>query len=59
MGSGGLFGYYGKFNNSKLKNYNLQAGNRVNLVMIKTADKTYVLSPDNRENFLKDVQGQV
>jgi hypothetical protein len=59
MGSGGLFGYYGKFNNSKLKNYNLQAGNRLNLVMIKTADKTYVLSPDNRENFLKDVQGQV
>jgi hypothetical protein len=57
MGSGGLFGYYGKFNNSKLKTYNLQAGNRVNLVMIKTADKTYVLTPDNREDFLKDVQG--
>ena len=57
MGSGGLFGYYGKFTNSKLKTYNLQAGNRVNLVMIKTADKTYVLTPDNREAFLKDVQG--
>jgi hypothetical protein len=57
MGSGGLFGYYGKFNNSKLKTYNLQAGNRMNLVMIKTADKTYVLTPDNREDFLKDVQG--
>jgi hypothetical protein len=25
--------------------------------MIKTADKTYVLTPDNREDFLKDVQG--
>lgn len=57
MGSGGLFGYYGKFSNSKLKNYNLQAGNRVNLVLIKTNDKTYVLTPDNREAFLKDVQG--
>jgi hypothetical protein len=57
MGSGGLFGYYGKFNNSKLKTYNLQAGNRMNLVMIKTADKTYVLTPDKREDFLKDVQG--
>ena len=57
MGSGGLFGYYGKFNNSKLKTYNLQAGNRVNLVLIKTIDKTYVLTPDNREAFLKDVQG--
>ena len=57
MGSGGLFGYYGKFNNSKLKTYNLQAGNRVNLVLIKTTDKTYVLTPDNREAFLKDVQG--
>lgn len=59
MGSGGLFGYYGKFNNSKLKTYNLQAGNRVNLVLIKTTDKTYVLTPDNREAFLKDVQGLV
>ena len=57
MGSGGLFGYYGKFNNSKLKTYNLQAGNRINLVLIKTANKTYVLTPDNREAFLKDVQG--
>jgi hypothetical protein len=59
MGSGGLFGYYGKFNNSKLKTYNLQAGNRVNLVLIKTANKTYVLTPNNREAFLKDVQGLV
>jgi hypothetical protein len=57
MGSGGLFGYYGKFNNSKLKTYNLQAGNRVNLVLLKTNEKTYVLTPDNREAFLKDVQG--
>jgi hypothetical protein len=57
MGSGGLFGYYGKFNNSKLKTYNLQAGNRVNLVLLKTTKKTYVLTPDNREAFLKDVQG--
>jgi hypothetical protein len=59
MGSGGLFGYYGKFNNSKLKTYNLQAGNRMNLVLIKTTDKTYVLTPDNREDFLKDLQGLV
>lgn len=48
FGNGGLFGYYGKFYNSKLKHLTLYTTQRKNRILIKTSQsKKIVISPND------------
>lgn len=53
--SGGLFGYFGIFSNQKLKKYYMYATNTYKLVSIQLQDKLYVISPEERELFIAEV----
>jgi len=53
FGVGGLFGYYGRFYNSKLGKMTWFMTNTNNAVLIRMkSGKVYLLSPDDREAFL-------
>jgi hypothetical protein len=54
-GSGGLFGYYGRFWSRTLGAFRLYATRREGLVRIDTPDERFVLSPDAPERFLEEV----
>ncbi len=56
-GNGGLFGYYGLFRTSKLGKCHWYATDRSKMVVVVTADKTLVLSPDDRDSFLAAAGG--
>ena len=56
FGSGGLFGYLGKFKNKKLGNYTMYATNVNELILIRTDRKTYVFSCKNRTEFIESVK---
>lgn len=51
-GSGGLFGYYGRFWNRRLGAFRLYATRRTGLVVVDTGDERFVLSPDPADRFL-------
>lgn len=55
FGSGGLFGYLGKFKNKKLGYYTMYATDINELILIRTARKTYVFSCRNRDEFIESV----
>ena len=44
FGSGGFFGWFGIFRNSKLGTYRLYSGQLENLYLIKTSTKSYIIS---------------
>lgn len=52
-GSGGLFGYYGRFWSRPLGAFRLYATRRTGLVLVDTAGERFVLSPDHPERFLE------
>lgn len=54
-GSGGLFGYYGRFWSRTLGAFRLYATRREGLVRLDTPDDRFVLSPDRPERFLEEV----
>lgn len=56
FGSGGLFGYLGKFKNKILGNYTMYATNVNELILIRTDRKTYVFSCKNRDEFIESVK---
>lgn len=56
FGSGGLFGYLGKFKNKKLGNYTMYATDINELILIRTDRKTYVFSCRNRDEFIESVK---
>lgn len=56
FGSGGLFGYLGKFKNKKLGNYTMYATNLNELILIRTNRRTYVFSCKNRDEFIEYVK---
>lgn len=56
FGSGGLFGYLGKFKNPKLGSYTMYATNLNELVLIRTNSKKYVFSCKNRDEFIESVK---
>lgn len=61
FGSGGLFGFLGRFNNDRLGNYTMYATELNNLVLIRTNDKKYVFScshPRELVNFINRQSGQ-
>ncbi len=56
MGSGGGFGIYGEFTSPSLKYFNAYMTRRDKLVLIRTPDKPFVLTPDDPEGFIAAVQ---
>ena len=55
-GSGGLFGYYGLFSTAKLGRSTWYVTNRSNSMVVITAAKTVLLSPDDPEGFLDTIR---
>lgn len=51
FGNGGLFGYYGTFSTAEYGPLNCQLSNLKNIVLIKTKNKTYALSPARLTQF--------
>jgi len=49
---GGLFGYNGKFYNSKLGNMVWFVTNTQKMVIIQLSDKKYIISPEEKDYFL-------
>lgn len=56
FGSGGLFGYLGKFKNKKLGYYTMYATDINELILIRTDRKTYVFSCKDRNKFIESVK---
>ncbi len=54
-GSGGMFGYYGLFSTAKLGKSTWYVTNRHNSVVVITASKTVLFSPDDPDRFLAAV----
>lgn len=55
FGSGGLFGYLGKFKNPKLGIYTMYATNLNELILIRTNGKKYVFSCKDRNKFIESL----
>lgn len=55
-GNGGFFGYYGLFRTSKLGKCTWYVTRRANAIVLITAAKTVVLSPDDIESFLAAIR---
>jgi len=56
MGSGGGFGIYGSFTSPNLEYFKAYMTRRNKLVLIRTSDKPFVLTPDDPEGFIAAVQ---
>jgi hypothetical protein len=51
LGSGGFFGYYGRFRNGTLGDYRMYATRGGGYVLVR-ADRPYVLTPDSPDRFI-------
>lgn len=58
MGNGGLFGYVGHFRNDLLGSYRAWATDGARVVVLKTADRTLVVTPDEPAVFVHDVRAE-
>jgi len=58
-GNGGLFGYYGLFRTSRLGKCSFYITSRSSSVVVVTAAKTVVVSPDNVDGFLNAIRAAV
>ena len=55
FGVGGLFGYYGKFANTKLGSMTWYATRKDRMVLVRTIDnRKIILTPDNPDKFIAD-----
>jgi hypothetical protein len=66
FGNGGLFGYYGTFSTAEYGPLNCQLSSLKNIVLIKTREKTYAVSPEGVPQFeekltnaVKGVRGNI
>ncbi|MDR3286056.1 MAG: PH domain-containing protein [Prevotellaceae bacterium] len=60
FGSGGLFGYLGKFENPQFGNYQMYVVNKKNLFVLKTQNgKIYVFSCKNPEKLIQVINNQI
>ena len=55
MGSGGLFGYFGRFI-VEGRRVTVYSGRRDRLILIVTGDRAYALGPDDPEGFLETLR---
>ncbi|MBN1795407.1 MAG: hypothetical protein JW804_01925 [Sedimentisphaerales bacterium] len=56
FGSGGSFGIYGDFTSPNLKYFKAYMTRRDRLVLIRTTDKPFLLTPDDPEGFIATVK---
>ena len=54
LGSGGFFGYYGRFSNRALGSYRMYATRGDGCVLVR-AERLYVLTPDSPERFIESL----
>ena len=59
FGSGGLFGYLGRFKNDRLGNYTMYATELNNLILVRTNNKKYVFSCSCPQEFVEFVNLQI
>jgi hypothetical protein len=59
FGSGGLFGYLGRFKNNKLGSYTMYATEWNNLVLVRTNNKKYVISCTKAQDFVEYINSQL
>lgn len=59
FGSGGLFGYLGRFKNDRLGNYTMYATELNNLILVRTNNKKYVFSCSRPQEFVEFVNLQI
>ena len=59
FGNGGLFGYYGTFSTAEYGPLNCQLSNLKNVVILKTAEQTYAISPAALAQFENELTGGV
>ena len=52
LGSGGFFGYYGRFHNQELGDYRMYATRSEGYVLVRT-DRPYILTPDQPDRFIE------
>jgi hypothetical protein len=57
-GSGGLFGWYGRYRSPALGAFKLYASRRSGLVLVDARAERYVLSPDEPERFVEELRGR-
>ena len=55
LGSGGLFGYYGRFRNQNLGSYRMYATRGDRYVLVRAA-QSFVLTPDSPERFIAAIE---
>ena len=55
FGVGGLFGYFGKFSNSKIGRLTMYGTRRNNAVLIETDKKKFILTPDDPIQFIRQL----
>jgi Bacterial PH domain len=55
-GNSGLFGMYGTFYNSELGHFHMYSQRASKLVVIETTGRPIVISPDDRDRFVSDLQ---
>lgn len=55
-GSGGFFGYFGKFSDARHRNFKMYCRRLDTRVMVFTKNGLLVLAPDNKEEFIKTIR---
>jgi len=58
-GNSGLFGMYGTFYNSELGRFRMYAQRASNAVILDTADEPILVTPDERDAFVDDVEHRI
>ena len=56
FGIGGLFGYIGRFRNRRIGGYTAYVTDALNSVVLRFPDKTFVLSPDDPQAFVAELE---
>jgi len=56
MGCGGMFGIYGNFKSASMGKFKVYMTRRDKLVLVRTPDKPFVLTPDDPEGFIDALQ---
>ncbi len=59
FGIAGLYGYFGRYSNLKIGSMHWYATQLRNYVLIQTQDKNYILTPDNPQEFVRQLSLQL
>jgi len=59
FGNGGVFGFYGKFWNRKYGKYRAFVTDLKKVVVIRTGENIFMLSPEEPEKFIEKIKGKL